>query len=542
MVTVETPKPFRSLLITESTPTIYSNGDDRYQTALAKHRAKDFSRAEPFNNSVLVNNTEHFFQQGCQLFAQERFHDANRAFYQAASFPGGQELWRWKSLNFCPSVFPDEDSIERYWSHLNKGLDQILSFHLPIPRENLPRDGFTPSFNLPHLGKCCREVKEKFSKIFEPAFSYDRPTLKITRKNHSRIRIGFVVTAGHHRGFLRVYHYILEHLNPKKFEIFFFCPGSILDFCRQNIRNDNIRYIKLPDQFNIAVTTLLETQCDILYHWKVGGGTLDYFLAMAKAAPIQCTSFGTHGTSGVRAVDYYLSTSYLESFDSPNHYTEQLIRFNSYVTSHPHEKPMPPVSRSELGLPETGAIYFSPHRLPKYHPCIDHYFRLILEKDTTGHLLICTGKKKLLADLFIERLRRSLGSELFRRVYLVPALPLNLYRKYMTIADCILDSPVYAGDLTTHDAFCQGIPVVTQEGALLVQRYTSGLYRTMGLESLIATNREEYVCIAVRLGTDSDYRKEMQRKILERNQYIFTPKETLYDYEQFFEYVCSNDN
>jgi predicted O-linked N-acetylglucosamine transferase (SPINDLY family) len=194
-----------------------------------------------------------------------------------------------------------------------------------------------------------------------------------------------------------------------------------------------------------------------------------------------------------------------------------------------------------LGLPETGAIYFCPHRLPKYHPCIDYYFRLILEKDPTGHLLICTGKKKMLADFFIERLRRSLGSQLFRRICPIPALPLNEYRKYMTVADCVLDSPIYAGDLTTHDAFCQGVPVVTQEGQLLVQRYTSGLYRTMKLESLIATDIESYVRIAVRLGTDHDYREEIHRQILERNQSIFTPKNTVRDYEHFFEYVYSNN-
>jgi predicted O-linked N-acetylglucosamine transferase (SPINDLY family) len=488
-----------------------------------------------------TNHLEDLFRQGNQLSVQERFHDANRVFHQAASLPGGRELWRWKSLNFCPSIFPDEDSIERYWGHLNEGLDQILVQNIPIRWEKLPYDGFTPSFNLPHLGRCCREVKEKFSKIFETAFSFDRPTLKKTMRNHNRIRVGFVTTAGHHRGFLRVHRHLLEHLDSKRFEIFLFCPDSILEFCRQTIHHNDIHYVGFPDKFDVAVRTIFETQCDILYHWKVGGGTFDYFLAMAKTAPIQCTSLGSHGTSGVGTIDYYISTSILEFYQSANQYTEQHILFDSYPTSHPYEPVTSSVSRYDLGLPQSGAIYFCPHRLPKYHPCIDQYFRLILEGDPTGHLLLCAGKKKPLADLFAKRLYRSLGSELFHRIRIIPALPLDMYRKYLTVVTCVLDSPIYVGDLTTHDAFCQGIPVVTQEGELLVQRYTAGLYRTMGLDSLVSTNAEDYARIAVRLGTDSDYRQDIHHKILERNQSIFMPTDTVHDYERFFEYVCSTD-
>ncbi|MDR3111186.1 MAG: tetratricopeptide repeat protein [Planctomycetaceae bacterium] len=502
-------------------------------------------KLQPAHSDACAHLCELRFRQGNIFAANEQFDTANRAFNQAASLPRGQKLWRLKPLGFCPSVFPSEDSIEQYWSKLNDSLDDALQHPVTIQCEMLPRDGFTPSFNLPHQGKCCREVKEKFSRLFENAFDYNnsnsnsnRPTLNKTQRNHSRIRVGFVVTAGHHRGFLRVHSHLLANLDATKFEVMFLCPQLILEQCRQTIKSDTIRYVGFPDNFGVTIKILRETQCDILYHWKVGGGTLDYFLAMAKTAPIQCTSYGSHGTSGVTAIDYYISTTQLEPQSSQSQYTEQLVLLNSYPTTHPHESAIQPVPRGELGLPERVALYFCPHRLPKYHPSFDAYLRLILETDTTGYIMICTGKKKPLTDFFVERLRRALGTELFKRVCILPQLPLELYRKHLSVATCVLDSPVYAGDLTTHDALCQGVPVVTQDGNLLVQRYTSGLYRTMEMESLIATNIQEYVQTAIKLGTDPDYRETISRQIKERNRYIFSPQNTVTDYEKFSEQAC----
>lgn len=479
------------------------------------------------------------FRQGNRLSGQDKFLQADNAFHEAASLPGGKEIWRWRSLSFCPSIFPDNQSIERYWTGLDQHLDRALQADIPIDWRSLPDDGFTPSFNLPHLNKCCKGVKEKIANLFAKAFPFDRPSLTESQKNRTKIRVGFVVTAGHHRGFLRVYQHLLEHLDRNKFEVFVLCPTPIVAACRQSVRSDDIQWVGLPFQFDLAVKMLFDVRCDILYHWKVGGGTLDYFLSMAKAAPIQCTSLGTHGTGGVAAVDYYISSSILEQPESASQYTERLVLLDAYATSHPHDPVQQPATREQFGLPKEGALYFCPHRLPKYHPLFDHYFRRILEKDSTGHILLLTGKKKEQTALFAARLASVLGQDLFRRMILVPSLPLDVYKKHLSIVTCVLDSPVYAGDLTTHDAFDQGVPIVTIQGELLIQRYTAGLYRLMGIESMIASDTENYAEIAVRLGREPDYRLDISNRIRERNGLVFAPDETVRDYERFFESACS---
>ena len=509
----------------------------------------DLTRAENELSIALAHRPDHLagrnllrdlrFKQAGRLSAQGKFSQADHAYHEAASLPGGKELWRWQSLGFCPPVFPDEQSIDRYGTGLDQHLDRAINANIPIDWRTLPEDGFTPSFNLPHLNRCCREIKEKFDKLFSRAFPFKRPTLVETQISRKKIRVGFVVTAGHHRGFLRVHLHLLEHLDRSKFEVFVICPEPILAACRKVVQCDETQWVGLPRRFEVAVQTLFDTQCDILYHWKVGGGTLDYFLAMAGAAPIQCTSYGTHGTSGVRAIDYYISSSILEPPQSASQYTERLVLLDSYATSHQHDPPLKPVSREELGLPSNGAVYFCPHRLPKYHPLFDHYLRLILEKDSRGHVLLTTGKNKEQAAPLVSRLRRTLGDDLFHRVLLATSFPLDVYKKHLSVVSCVLDSPVYVGDLTTHDAFDQGVPVVTVPGELLVQRYTSGLYRLMGIESLIATDVEEYASIAVRLGNEPDYRQAMSEQIIQKSKPVFSPEDTAHDYEQFFESILT---
>ena len=219
---------------------------DAHANLAATHLLRnDLTRAENELAVALTRRPDHVagrnvlrelrFRQGNLLFAQGRFAPADRAFHEAASLPAGKEIWRWKSLGFCPPVFPDEQSIDHYWAQLDHHLDRAIDADIPLDWRALPDDGCTPSFNLPHLNKCCRGIKEKFATLFARVFPFERPTLKETQKNRTKMRVGFVVTAGHHRGFLRVHRHLLEHLDRRKFEVFAICPAPILASCRQTI-------------------------------------------------------------------------------------------------------------------------------------------------------------------------------------------------------------------------------------------------------------------------------------------------------------------
>ena len=99
----------------------------------------------------------------------------------------------------------------------------------------------------------------------------------------------------------------------------------------------------------------------------------------------------------------------------------------------------------------------------------------------------------------------------------------------------IIGSPVYAGDLTLFDACSFGVPEVTLSGSLYVQNFATGIYRRMGLDDLPCLTTTQYVDLAVRLGTEPDYRQDVSRRILERTHLIFEDADTVREHERLFE-------
>ena len=185
------------------------------------------------------------FRQGNKFARDEQFFDAERVFRAAASLPDGKAIWNYKSLGFCPSIFPDASSMDAYWQQLDQGLDQVLAEHFDIDWRTLPADGFVPPFNLSHHGRCCKDIRAKFARIFEPFFPQERPM----RKSRQRHRIGFLVFSGHEGGFLRGTAGILRQLDWKRFDVVVLCPGSLVDRCRQSIHSDDVTFVPLRGTF-----------------------------------------------------------------------------------------------------------------------------------------------------------------------------------------------------------------------------------------------------------------------------------------------------
>ena len=465
-----------------------------------------------------------------------RIADAKREFQQATLLPGGKPVWKWKHLWYCPTFFENENEIETYWNNLNADLDAALREKPLYDWRQLVYDGFTHSFNLPHLNRCCKDVLEKFAKLFAPSFPFERPAYKPGEK----IRVGFLVTPGHEGGFLRLTTGLIEKLDPERFEVVLIYNEATKERFDGKFQRPDLIRVPFSWNFEESVRTIRDARCDILYYWKVGADVWNFFLPMCWLAPVQCTSWSTQGTSGVPTIDYYVSWDKAEIPRAWEHYTEQLYLLQTSPLYEPilQEIPKKKAARKELGLPEEGTLYFCPHQMPKYHPMFDDYFREILERDPTGHLLILQGRFRKGNERLAQRIRVSLGSDLSTRVIFIPKQHNFDYYRYLSAATVVLHSPVFSGEITSIDGFLYGIPSVTQWGELLVQRYSSAFYKHLEIEGLAVPDKESYVDRAVRLGTDPEYRQHVVQQILERRDRIFENAQTVLEWEQFFENVA----
>ena len=462
--------------------------------------------------------------------AQAKFH-----FQRAAALPGGRPEWRWKHLGSCPHVFETDEQIARYWEGLEQDLDAAIAEGDVYDWRTLPQHGFTSPFQLPHLDRCCRVVKEKFTELFARSFElpcFERPT---PRGHGEKVRVGFLVTPGHEGGFLRLTRPIIERLDGGRFEpVLIYHQQSEKRLSRHFWRAD-LRRVAFSADFEPAVRTIRAVACDVIYYWKVGADVWSLFLPMARLAPVQCTSWSTHGTSGSRFVDYYVSWDLAETTGAEQHYTERLFLLDCSPLYEPRLALPAEATRGQLGLPQTGAIYFCPHRPAKYHPKFDAYLREILCRDSTGHVVLLVGKDPHVANRLKERIRRNLGPRAASRVIFLPQQSVDSYYRHLSVATAVLNSPVYAGEITSIDGFLYGVPSVADTGELLVQRYTTAFYDYMGIDDLAQNDRPGYVDEAVRLGTDGDYRRQISHLIVERSERFFDRRETIEQWEAFFE-------
>jgi len=81
------------------------------------------------------------------------------------------------------------------------------------------------------------------------------------------------------------------------------------------------------------------------------------------------------------------------------------------------------------------------------------------------------------------------------------------------LADVCLDTPLCNGHTTGMDVLWAGTPMVTLPAETLASRVASSQLHTLGLGELVAKSREDYENIAVRLGTDAEYRRAIRNKV-----------------------------
>ena len=477
-------------------------------------------------------NAEFHHQLGILYGENGEIEKAKQHFQKAASLPGGKPVWRWKHLWYCPTFFENEEEIEKYWAGLNADLDAAIAEEPLYNWRTLVHDGYTHSFNLPHLNRCCKEVLEKFARLFEPSFPFERPAYEPGEK----IRVGFLVTPGHEGGFLRLTSGLIEGLDPKKFEpVLIYNETTSKRFEGKFKRPDLVR-VPFSWDFEESIRAIRNAKCDIIYYWKVGADVWNTFLPMCRLAPIQVTSWSTHGTSGVSEIDYYVSWDNAEIPTASEHYSEKLFRLETTPLYEPLLTDLPQdATRSELSLPETGAIYFCPHRPAKYHPMFDEYLKGILDRDTTGHVVLFLGKPSLLTEKFVVRMRKNIGETNFKRILIRPQQTVRDYYRHLSVATVLLQSPIYSGEITAVDGFLYGVSSVAQTGELLPQRYTTAFYGYFGISGPASSCKEEYVEQAVKFGTDPEYRQQISEKILARRDTFFENEKTIREWERFFD-------
>jgi predicted O-linked N-acetylglucosamine transferase (SPINDLY family) len=258
-------------------------------------------------------------------------------------------------------------------------------------------------------------------------------------------------------------------------------------------------------------------------------------LPFLRLAPVQCLGMGTAHTTGIPQMDYYISSDLIEVPEAQEHYTERLVRLTTLPTyQYRQQLRQPAKDRAALGFGDAQHVYLCAQNVRKLHPEFDPLLGGILRRDPAGVLVLVKPEHEHLEAALRDRFRRTMGDVLERVLFMEP-MPHAEYLSLVAVADVLLDPRPYGGGVTSYDGFSLGKPIVTFPTQYHRSRYALGHYRKMGILDCVASSAEEYVELALRLGTDRDWRRFMSEKILAASRVLFDDIEAVRQHEEFFE-------
>jgi predicted O-linked N-acetylglucosamine transferase (SPINDLY family) len=351
----------------------------------------------------------------------------------------------------------------------------------------------------------------------------------------SRIKVGFISrflrdhTIGHlNRG-------LIASLDRKHFAATVLAAGPEDDAVGQMIRQQADAAVRLPLDLPKARQLVAEQGLDVLLYTDIGMDPFTYSLAYSRLAPVQCATWGHPDTTGIPTIDYFLSAENLETDGADDRYTETLVRFKTLpVYYYRPERPTPGKGRTDFGLPPDAHLYMCLQTTVKIHPEFDDLLARILRGDPQGLLILLQAPFYRMDELLRQRLATTLP-DVLDRVRWLPRQSATDFVSLNAVADVLLDPIHFGGGKTSYEGLAMGVPIVTLPSAFLRGRITYALYRQMGVLDCVARTADEYVALALRLGTDPGYRTAVATKIREASGLLFENPPGVRELEEFWQ-------
>jgi predicted O-linked N-acetylglucosamine transferase (SPINDLY family) len=443
-----------------------------------------------------------------------------------------------------PSIYESREHILQVRKRFEQSINDILKDHASFDSKNLNvrtiLNSFfrLPNFYLAYHGINNKDIAVKIYQLFETAFPqllYKTPNLS-TYKQGEPIKIGFVSSYFYSHAVSTCFNGIIQGLSRKdEFEIFVFTNKTVIDDKVNDILKERIKFIELPESVSDIYSLISSHKLDILTYTDIGLDEKIHALALARLAPIQCCLPGHPDTTGVRTIDYFISSRKMEPENANEHYSEKLALIEN-IPAYVNKPELPEISltKEKLGFAKDSVLYLCPMVSQKLHPDFDKIIEDILNQVTNSVVLFIENKAEpTMSDLLKKRIHSHLP-ELIDRIIFLPWFEKSDFLQLLSIVDAVLDTPYFSGGTTSYYVFATGTPIVTVEGEFLRGRVTSTCYNEMGITGLTATNIDGYIKIAVELGKNPDLRASKKAEILKNNAILYEDQRVIEEFANLF--------
>ena len=218
-----------------------------------------------------------------------------------------------------------------------------------------------------------------------------------------------------------------------------------------------------------------------------------------KPAPIQVSWIGYPATTGLDAMDYYLSDRFFTPFgDMEQQFSEKLVHLAAIGPFQP-DRNAPPVNI--LPAMHNGYVTFgSFNRLNKLRPDVIAVWARLLRELPTARMVLGSmngdeGDENLINWFVNEGISRN-------RLTFRPRSRVEVYLQQHFQVDICLDTFPYTGSTTVLNSLWMGTPTLTIAGRTMASRAATAWLAHAGLDAFAAEDADDFVAKGVKLASD----------------------------------------
>ena len=328
-----------------------------------------------------------------------------------------------------------------------------------------------------------------------------------------------------------------REIDRSRFALHAFYLGTLEDDETRYARDRSTSFSAGPPDLERWIPEIRSKAPDVVIYPEVGMDPLTVQLASLRLAPVQVASWGHPETTGLPTIDFYLSAEYLEPPRAQDHYCERLVALPGLGCC--YIRPQVTARQPDFaawGISRTTPLYVCPGVPFKYAPAYDAVLVAIARAVDGCRFIFFSHYLQYLTERLKGRLSKAFQAASLsfdEHVTFIPWQDSAGFHGVLENAHVFLDTIGFSGFNTAMQGVECGIPIVTRDGAFMRGRLASGILKRMDMSELVADSNDTYVALAVRLGTDVDYRNDVRRRIAERREVLFGDVEPIRALETF---------
>jgi protein O-GlcNAc transferase len=492
---------------------------------------------------------EAFYSCGNALYELGRQDEAIASYRQALALEPDHADARWAiAISQIPPVLPLNADMQRVRMNFLTEIDALDKWYTPSRISEGPIGirhkppfylAYQEADNKPLLsryGALCGRLMKHWQKL--QGYSCGAVSTE------GRIRIGIVSNnIFDHSVWTALIKGWVLHLDRSKFELHIFYLGTKHDSETALAQSMATAFVQGKPSLPQWIEAILAHRIEVLIYPEIGMDMKTVTLANLRLAPVQMATWGHPETTGLPAMDYYISATGLEPENAENYYTEKLIELPHLGCCYQQSvvAAANPDLR-QLGIRTEEPLLLCPGSPFKYSPQHDWVLVEIARRLGRCQMIFFTLESQNgLSGRFRERMTqvfKEAGLNFESYGTFVPWLARPEFYGLLKRSDVFLDTIGFSGFNTAMQAIECGLPIVTREGRFMRGRLASGILKRMNLPELVAADEEEYISLAVKLVRDKEYRGTISMRIEESRHMLFDDLLPIRAFEDFLVGNC----